>query len=425
MFKYNSREMNKRELWEDEVRPRVEKAALLLPGAELLSPKDQLEATVKNLSAYISEPGQPIRISAFRDVLDVRECLAEYPRLKNFSYDPATGPKVKPSPFDAHPADVEADNLANVLKSITTKMTTVDGYAHVFDHLNKNANSVRHWIKLLHQSEKDPYTETQIQREVFTVLNAVNRRVLIADKNATKILVAGVPVNLAEPGKVNTTKVDLANQISTDVLSDLESGQNAYDLVPKKYRGAIDFLVNENYKGWEGKFPGKEAFKEAMAKNWLAKYRVFGMMTRQAGFVEAKPYPEEQQDTFNHSLIACLTANSSIVVIGSGAFEKTGPGASFEYRKLPLRTESKLRNISLGQSARLDHRPRLDERLTIFYDSVNGKRKFNTSSLIAVYRRDDTPDSRVKLQNFLETINFANTTVNLLTGFNGNEDIKK
>lgn len=408
------------EIWQRIIRPRVERTAKRVwPHKEIATPKDKLEAALHDIADYISNPEYPERIRVFHDELALREKLAEYPLLEHYHYDLIYGPTVKPSPYEKKVMDIQANNLSKVLTAIKNNLTDIPNYSHIFETIEEKASTVQSCIKKLHQREQYPFTATQMQREVYTVLHAIHKTGLIEDESKTKLLIAGVPINLAESDEQNKSREDIVNLVAAKVYAEIDErfGSKAYEVIPSEYKKTVDKLIRDNAAVWKDKFKNQEEYVDAMAKNWWAHNSIFNILIKKAGFTEVKQAPDEDRETFNNSLITGLTASSSFVVLGAGAFDDKGQGASFDYRKLPLRAEPELPNESVAKSAKAENLPAVNKRFTVDYTFEDEDIRLRTTPLIAVYRSDDTPQARENLRIFLETITIANKKINELSGF--------
>jgi hypothetical protein len=207
---------------------------------------------------------------------------------------------------------------------------------------------------------------------------------------------------------IRTTK------LLTAVLTGLdnEAQGDYYDLVPSQYRMFVDGLVERHFSTYAESFPDRNSFAEAMAKNWLGKYRAFAVLAKDTGLNEAKPYPHESKESLNDGVIAALTGNSSYVLLGKGTF---GEGASLHYTRLPLREDEKLKDIFCPAGAILSHRPRLDNNLRISYPGGKDQKRFYTSPLIAIYR-GDLPNPDEAITRFNATLKMGARTINMMSG---------
>ena len=208
-----------------------------------------------------------------------------------------------------------------------------------------------------------------------------------------------------------------ADKVAAAVLETLKATRRSYyDQMPEKFQPHVDRLVSAHHGAYMDRYPDKFDFQEAMAANWQAKYNAFNKLAQAHGFGEAVPHIQEIP-AYNDSLVACMTANVSYVLLGSGAFSSDGPGASLDYSRLPLREQHDVSDIVLPSGARLTSLPRLHEPMGIRYISGFRSGRLITSPLLAVYRRESSPDAAKTLQNFKRTIVFSSRVIDIHTGF--------
>jgi hypothetical protein len=120
-----------------------------------------------------------------------------------------------------------------------------------------------------------------------------------------------------------------------------------FALVPPRLQPAIEKLVRANYAYYAPQF-GKDrvAFRDQMARNWLVKRKAFAALAVRA---RLRPVPRvgagHGPPRPNEASFAILTLNSSYLLVGPGAFDPKGPGASYRYRRIPLREAERVPNM--------------------------------------------------------------------------------
>ncbi len=195
---------------------------------------------------------------------------------------------------------------------------------------------------------------------------------------------------------------------------DEEKGPNGsyYDLVPALLRSFVDSLVEINYPKYEEQFQyDRSAFREKMSQNWVAKFRAFPVLAQEAGFFEltqiSGPIPAQ---FISDSLVACLTATSSYVLVGPNSLNRKGKGAHLDYVRLPLREEPSIKNTFLSEGAYLEKVPKIFERL-----SIVGVAPIITSPVIAIWQKPMI--SETDRADFNQTMRTGTQTINIKTGF--------
>lgn len=214
-------------------------------------------------------------------------------------------------------------------------------------------------------------------------------------------------------------RTEVLTKVLTKVLNGLhaEAQGDFYHLIPPEYKVYVDALISKHHPTYKDRFPNQEDFAQAMARNWVAKQRVFPALAEQVGFVPADPVTDTAE-TYNRAVIAGLTSSSSYIFLGEGAFDDhTGKGASLEYARLPLREGEDLENISLTHGATFLDVPKVANRLYVRYNSGNGDLTFQTSPLVTFYKGVDLPDPERAMQQFKGTFKIASDTINLGSGF--------
>lgn len=153
-----------------------------------------------------------------------------------------------------------------------------------------------------------------------------------------------------------------------------------FAMVPPKFQPAVNHLAQLNFAYYAREFGGdRAAFREQMARNWLVKSRAFGVLVRRAGMVPflAIGAPGAPRHP-NLASFAILTQNASYLLVGPGAFDKSGPGASYRYSRIPLRKgESVLISMEGPEGLKFSKAPRVGRRATTS--------KVNTSPIAAIF----------------------------------------
>ena len=147
-----------------------------------------------------------------------------------------------------------------------------------------------------------------------------------------------------------------------------------------------------------------------MAKNFLAKTRVFVPLVISAGYELHVPASGDlDREQLNGSEIAALTQNASYLLTGTGSLD-TDDGSSLVYSRVPLRDGEKITDISQGSGAMLLTVPKIGSRQAAL--TANGK--LTTSPLTHVFARKPIPQSQ-PVEGVGETINASFHKINMQT----------
>lgn len=185
-----------------------------------------------------------------------------------------------------------------------------------------------------------------------------------------------------------------------------------YDLIPAVLRPFVDKLIDKHYPDHAEKFnQDRNAFKEKMSQNWVAKFRAFPVLAKDSGFVNLINMNGDIPPQFiSDSLVACLTASSSYVLIGPNSLDRKGAGAHLDYVRLPLREELTIENTFLDSGAYFDGLPKILKPLHIV-----GATDLRTSPALAIWEKPMiSPTDR---NDFNKTMFTGNQTINAETGF--------
>lgn len=148
-------------------------------------------------------------------------------------------------------------------------------------------------------------------------------------------------------------------------------------LVPPGAKDRVLAMAMENYPVFAEKFDGDfRAFAERFSKDWLAKHHTFDAIAIELGY-----RPIDQlggKSVLNESDMALLTLSSSYVLIGPGAYDPEGEGASYSYTKVPLRVAFAPEDISAANGLILSSVPVVGERFRL-------GRILTTSSLVLAF----------------------------------------
>src|SRR5574341_21465 len=139
-----------------------------------------------------------------------------------------------------------------------------------------------------------------------------------------------------------------------------------FAMVPPKFQPAVNHLAQLNFAYYAREFGGDRAsFREQMARNWLVKSRAFNALVRRAGMVPflAIGAPGAPRHP-NLASFAILTQNASYLLVGPGAFDKSGPGASYRYTRIPLRKGENVPNMEGPEGLKFKKTPRIGRRAT-------------------------------------------------------------
>jgi hypothetical protein len=141
-------------------------------------------------------------------------------------------------------------------------------------------------------------------------------------------------------------------------------------------------LVDDNFKYYAAQFGNdRSAFREQMARNWLAKHKAFALLAEKSGMTRIRSadarYGPPQP---NEASFAILTQNASYLYVGPGAFDRAGPGAPYRYRHIPLRGVE--RSNFEGQQSFYFSKPPSTGRVTRASISSG---PWNTSPIVCIY----------------------------------------
>ncbi len=190
-----------------------------------------------------------------------------------------------------------------------------------------------------------------------------------------------------------------------------EGRRSYYALVPEQYQAAIAQLVTNNFDYYAGLFGNdRNAFREQMARNWLVKRKAFATLVQRAGlrpvrYIGFLQVPRHRNDAF----YAILTRNASYLLVGPGAFDRSGPGAAFRYCRIPLRQAEKVSNMERRLGFYFKKPPRIgDPALTT---------EIMTSPIVSLYMRARAGPQAVKLKSGLtDTLDQTFIAIDTLTG---------
>lgn len=132
-------------------------------------------------------------------------------------------------------------------------------------------------------------------------------------------------------------------------------------LIPPRATDRVIAMAMENFPAFAEEFNDDfRAFSERFSRDWLAKQGAFDAIAIELGY-----RPIDQLGTrsvLNNSDMACLTLSSSYVLIGPGAYNPSGEGASYSYTKIPLRVASAPEDQSAEKGLILSSVPVVGER---------------------------------------------------------------
>lgn len=217
-------------------------------------------------------------------------------------------------------------------------------------------------------------------------------------------------------GETNDAK---AQRIIFRIFEEMEQEKaekgSYYALVPEILRPVVDRLVERYYPEYGSQFQDdKSAFQEKMSQNWVAKFRAFPRLAQTMGYVNLSGMPSIPGQFLSDSIVTCLTVNSSYVFIGPGAYGSAGAGAAMDYKRLPLRQESAVRDETHDAGVFFKEPPAMLAPL-----SLTGASSLITSPVLAIWIKPVERLSEEDRATFHETMTSANETINGATFFGG------
>ncbi len=186
-------------------------------------------------------------------------------------------------------------------------------------------------------------------------------------------------VDEQEPEVINIVQDALAR-------IDDEVNNSYYDLVPQSWHRYIDELVvaAERYQGY---FLRRQAFKETIARYWVACHQTFAELARTAGFDEVWDSLDRSLTTGHASIVACLTGNLSYLVLAPASAKRRHRSPSIEYKTFFLRERPEVPDLIITGSLRIVTSPAINERLEVVHRKGTSKSLLRTSPLISIYRQ--------------------------------------
>lgn len=180
-----------------------------------------------------------------------------------------------------------------------------------------------------------------------------------------------------------TDQDEVINRVLQQLQEEGRGRGSVYGLLTQVQKDIVDRLVETNYAFYQTQFNSDyRRFREAMATNWLAKFRAFPELVSRGGFGPLVVTGNQSQDekAVNQSMVAALTTNSSYVLVSPGSMDRQGEGASLVYQRIPLREGEELRDIVRDGGVILAAVPKVGERLSAV-------RTVSTSELLMVYTK--------------------------------------
>ncbi len=200
-------------------------------------------------------------------------------------------------------------------------------------------------------------------------------------------------------------------QFAERLMDRLKKG-DPYRQVPEEYRSIVDGLIATYYPTYKDSYPKKAKFAKDMARNWLAKYTAFPEIAKRNGLhdIQSNNAPALNDAT----MLACLTANSSYVLLGPGAMTQTG--GALRYSRIPLRQEKYISDISVPAGAQIEKPPHLGKGLTIQDKDKN--KAITTSPLIAICAGTGLDNITQRMNQFQGTLKLVSTHIDNLSFLN-------
>lgn len=213
------------------------------------------------------------------------------------------------------------------------------------------------------------------------------------------------PTRLDTRAQTKTLVFRVLDQIDREAAADGDYMR----LVPKELQPSVDQLAVTHYPTYEDHFPTQEEFTQAMARNWLGKYRSFSSIALDRGYIPAEA--DATEEIFNNSVIACLTTSASYVFLGPQSLVKDGDGSMLSYTRIPLRQDPNVQDVIVQNGARIISPPAINVPLHFRYMKDGIHKGVDTSPLLAVYRNPDISDPLGSIRGFVDTVKFSSSVI--------------